>query len=123
MVEKVFMLWIWLECNVSHYQVEVYTEKMLDVYTDISYQPAICKLCGIETCYFVRPGNRYHSFEIDYFMEIVKPIKDRYKMELEKHRKMVQHYLDASKYEVQFIASTEKSTAWRYHRLPELDIL
>lgn len=117
------MIWIWLECHDSHYLVEIYTEKMLEVYTDIVYQPAKCKLCGIETCYFVRKGSTYHPFEIDYFMEIVNPIKRAYKLELTKHRKMVQHYLDPSKYEAQFIASTEKSTAWRYHRLPELDIL
>lgn len=122
-VENVYKRWIWLECNSIHYEVEAYTERMLDIYTDIIYQPAKCKLCGDKTCYYVRPGNKYHAFSIDYYMEIVKPIKKNYQMQLAKHRKMVQHYLDSSAFEVQIVTFIEKSTAWPYHRLPGLEIL
>lgn len=122
-VQLIFKLWVWLECNSIHYEVEAYTERMLDIYTDIIYQPAICKLCSRNTCYYVRPGTKYHAFAIDYYMETVKPIKKNYQMQLTRHRKMVQHYLDSSQNNVQIIAFTEKSTAWPYHRLPGLEIL
>lgn len=121
-VNLVYYRWIWLECNSVHYEVEIYTEKMLEIFTDIFYQPAICILCKRNTCYYVRHGNKYHQFDIAYYIEIVKPIKKDYEMQLTRHRKMVEHYLKAEG-EVQIVTFIEKSNSWPYHRLPELDIL